>query len=106
MTVNYSDGREAKTFYRVIERFNNATLVELIPLTGRTHQIRVHLAYSGHPVLGDKTYGKSSPLISRQALHAVYLGFSHPADGKFIEFRSPLPEDIERLLNFLRNKGK
>jgi 23S rRNA pseudouridine1911/1915/1917 synthase len=75
------------------------TLLEVMPQTGRTHQIRVHLAAIGYPVVGDATYGVKSPVLSRQFLHAHKLGFQLPSTGKYVEFTSPLPEDLEKALN-------
>jgi 23S rRNA pseudouridine1911/1915/1917 synthase len=96
-------GRAAQTEYEVLGSFSpqNAgvlTLVRLRLLTGRTHQIRVHLAAIGHPVLGDTLYGAVSPLIARQALHAAEIAFAHPKDGRPLSFSAPLPEDMARLL--------
>jgi 23S rRNA pseudouridine1911/1915/1917 synthase len=90
-------GRSAETRYRIRERLSNShryTLLQVEPITGRTHQIRVHLAAIGHPVVGDAVYGKRSPLIARQALHAWRLAFSLPSDGRTVEFEAPLPRDI------------
>ena len=78
-------GREARTRYRVVEGFSGYTLLELYPETGRTHQIRVHLAYLGHPLLGDPAYGRPSPLLSRHFLHAFHLGFQHPTGGEPVD---------------------
>lgn len=99
-------GREAVTLFRVKERFLDASLIELFLKTGRTHQIRVHLAAMGHPVFGDKVYGKkkigqTDPVIKRQALHAAVLGFKHPVSGKHLEFNSPLPHDMQEALKKL-----
>ncbi len=91
--------RRAVTEYRVAERLGpDATLVEARPRTGRTHQIRVHLASIGHPVLGDASYGTApaDPALPRAMLHAAVLGFAHPASGEYVEFRAPLPADMER----------
>ncbi|MFI5325316.1 MAG: RluA family pseudouridine synthase [Candidatus Rokuibacteriota bacterium] len=90
--------RRAVTEYRVAERLGpDATLVEARPRTGRTHQIRVHLASIGHPVLGDASYGMApaDPALPRAMLHAAVLGFAHPASGEYVEFRAPLPADME-----------
>ena len=100
-------GRESRTNYRVIENLvlessTEYTLLQLYLESGRTHQIRVHLAYLGHPLLGDSLYGKASPVLSRQFLHANHLGFRHPASGQSVEFRSELPEDLENVLESLR----
>jgi 23S rRNA pseudouridine1911/1915/1917 synthase len=91
-------GREARTEYQVIKYIRDYTLVEVRPETGRTHQIRVHLGAIGFPVVGDKIYGVKSPLVPRQFLHASRLGFSLPATGKYVEFKSELPADLERAL--------
>lgn len=96
-------GKPAVTHFRVIERFDKYTLVECELETGRTHQIRVHMKYIGHPVAGDPKYGPKRTLpIDGQALHAGVLGFAHPRTGEFLTFEAPLPEDFERLLNGLR----
>jgi len=95
-------GKEAKTVYRVMERLPGAALVHLRLLTGRTHQIRVHLAHIGHPIFGDALYGGSMKRIGRQALHAAYLSFVHPATCKPMVFQSPLPADIGQLLQGLK----
>lgn len=102
--VRPSGGKEAVTFFRVLRRFANATLVEIRPKTGRTHQIRVHLAHKGHPVLGDLLYGVPFPPLKRQALHALTLGFEQPRTGKWIQLKSELPEDMQELLRFLESK--
>jgi len=91
-------GRRALTRYKVIRYLGSYTLLEVMPQTGRTHQIRVHLAAIGYPVVGDATYGVKSSLIHRQFLHAHKLGFTLPTTGKYIEFTSPLPEDLEKAL--------
>jgi 23S rRNA pseudouridine1911/1915/1917 synthase len=93
-----SKGREARTEYRVLKYLGDFTLLEIRPQTGRTHQIRVHLAAIGFPVLGDATYGVTSPRLSRQFLHASRLGFSLPSTGRYVEFTSPLPPDLEQAL--------
>ena len=98
-------GREARTRYRVAQRFDGYSLLEVYPETGRTHQIRVHLAYLGHPLLGDGVYGKRSPLLDRHFLHAHHLGFRHPTSGELIEFRSDLPDDLRRAVETLRSTG-
>lgn len=97
-------GDPAVTHYRTRESFAEATLAELSLETGRTHQIRVHMAYFGHPVVGDRMYGKRSPLIKRQALHAAALSFLHPVDGRRIEVVAPLPPDFEQLLQLWRKR--
>lgn len=95
MAVNLAKGKNAISKVRVLERFKNATLVEAEIKTGRTHQIRVHLSYLKHPVIGDVQYGKKSDVIGRQALHAAVLGFVHPVTNEYMEFSSPLPDDIK-----------
>lgn len=101
--VKPSGGKDAVTRFRVVKRFANATLLEIRPQTGRTHQIRVHLAHLGHPVLGDTFYGTMHPRIQRQALHASTLGFEHPRTKKSLSFTTELPEDIRGLLRFLES---
>ena len=103
-------GKRALTRYRVLERFADFTLVEASLETGRTHQLRVHLASLGHPVAGDAVYGgrRRAPLpvvCEGLALHAAALAFVHPASGTRMEFASPLPARMERLLSHLRNNG-
>jgi 23S rRNA pseudouridine1911/1915/1917 synthase len=101
MEVVQAGGRPAITHYKVMKRFKDFTLLEVIPKTGRTHQIRAHMTYLGHPVVGDSHYGRRSPLISRQAIHATSLGFYHPVTKKYLEFSSNLPEDMKKLLGFI-----
>ncbi len=101
MCVNFSSSRKAFTGYRVIERLRNATVLKILPKTGRTHQIRVHLSYIGHPILGDIRYGGSIAL-NRQALHAKTIGFEHPVSGKYMEFTSKIPEDMASFLKTLK----
>jgi 23S rRNA pseudouridine1911/1915/1917 synthase len=91
-------GREARTEYQVIKYIGDYTLVEVQLQTGRTHQIRVHLAAIGFPVVGDKVYGVKSPFLPRQFLHAHRLGFSLPSTGEHVEFKSELPADLEQAL--------
>lgn len=98
------EGYASITRYRVVQRFKKPyTLVELVLETGRTHQIRVHMAHMGHPVVGDSLYGKEggSP-IGRQALHAAQLDFDHPVTGARLSIRAPLPEDMAHLISQLR----
>ena len=89
------------TAYNVRKRYANHALVELHPLTGRTHQIRVHLAYLGCPIVGDDLYGRESELISRHALHATRVELNHPSTGEAMVFESPMPEDLQRLCDLL-----
>lgn len=96
-----SRGRQARTNYRVLRYIGKNSLLEITPETGRTHQIRVHLAAIGNPVIGDATYGKKSAFLNRQFLHAHRLGFYLPSSGKFVEFESPLPEDLQKALKEL-----
>ncbi len=102
-------GRESRTNYRVMERIYGTSLghslLELYLETGRTHQIRVHLAYLGYPLLGDAVYGKPSSTLARHFLHAHHLGFRHPASGQPVEFRSQLPEDLAAALEALRGRA-
>jgi len=92
------EGRPARTQYQVVKYINEYTLLEILPETGRTHQIRVHLAAIGYPVVGDPVYGVKSPYLSRQFLHACRLGFKLPSSGEYVEFKSDLPEDLEQAL--------
>jgi 23S rRNA pseudouridine1911/1915/1917 synthase len=91
-------GRPAATAYRTLERLRGATLLECRIATGRTHQIRVHLASIGHPVVGDRLYGSAEPELGRQFLHAARLGFRHPRTGEPLVFESPLPPDLSAYL--------
>lgn len=106
MAVVTKNGRRAITHYRVLERYRENTLIEARLETGRTHQIRVHMAYIGHPLVGDPVYGykKQKYKLAGQALHAKTLGFIHPTTGEYMEFTAPLPEYFENLLNKLRSK--
>ena len=103
MAVNYENGKDAITHYRVLKRFKNYTYIECQLETGRTHQIRVHMTSIGHPLLGDDVYGpKSCPYrLTGQTLHAKVLGFVHPRSRKYLEFDSELPEYFQKLLNIL-----
>lgn len=89
-----ANGREAVTDFRRLGLCQGHTLLDLTLLTGRTHQVRVHLAYIHHPVLGDPVYGRPSPLIARPALHAAEIAFRHPRTGQVIRLESPLPPDF------------
>ena len=115
------EGRTAQTFYRVAERFRGFAAVQAMPKTGRTHQIRVHLAHIGLPVLCDRAYGHraelsrgelsgdasdASVLLNRQALHARRLRFTHPRSGQVLEIEAPLPPDMQAVLEELRKYRK
>ena len=106
MSTKCKNGRNAITHYKVLKRFGNFTYVECQLETGRTHQIRVHMASIGHPVLGDDVYGPSKcPFkLEGQTLHAKILGIEHPITGEYMEFDAPLPEYFENLLRKLENK--
>ncbi|QXK91855.1 RluA family pseudouridine synthase [Neoehrlichia mikurensis] len=117
MTVTHSKGKLAITEYQVKERFHNiASLVKCKLHTGRTHQIRVHMSYIGNSIVGDQKYGKNSSKsiryapynnfirqFPRQALHACYMGFTHPSTNQYVEFRLKLSHDIQELISALRN---
>ncbi len=92
-------GKLARTQYQVVKYIDNYTLLEVMPETGRTHQIRVHLSAIGYPVVGDTTYGVKSAYLSRQFIHASRLGFHLPSSGEYVEFESELPEDLEQALS-------
>lgn len=110
MSVRSRRGRAAVTRWAVVERLAGATVVRLAPETGRTHQLRVHLAAAGHPIVGDKVYGSRragrlpgpAGEFPRQALHAEEIAFAHPTDGRLLRVRAPLPADMEQLLARLR----
>ena len=119
MAVTKVKSREAWTEFKVLKSFGLGDLLQLKLKTGRTHQIRVHLAYLGHPVLGDPEYGGRAKwlsslsvnkrkvaleifnLIDRQALHAFKIGFIHPQRNQYLEFESPIPVDISKVITFL-----
>jgi len=120
MAVTPFAARSAVTSYKVLERFGIATYLNLKLFTGRTHQIRVHMLHYGHPIVGDPDYGGRSrivvnskeqekqykkilSLLPRQALHATKLGFIHPKTKKYLEFNSPLPDDIKSVLEYLKS---
>lgn len=106
--VVYSNSKRAVTHYKVLERLGKFTLIEASLETGRTHQIRVHMSYIKHPLLGDVLYGpaKNKEGASRQMLHAKTLGFLHPSTGKYMEFSSPLPADFTKIMENLRRNSK
>ena len=99
--VDTVEGRAACTHYSVIRHMKEYTLLEVRPETGRTHQIRVHLSAIGYPVLGDRVYGSKSELLPRLFLHAFCLGFTLPDTGKYVEFTSGLPSELEEALESL-----
>ena len=113
-SVNGENPKRAVTHFHVLERFGFCTLIACQLETGRTHQIRVHMASIKHPLVGDPMYGsrktwkgQMAQLLSRmqgQLLHAQILGFNHPRTGKYMEFRAPLPEEFEKVLAYLREK--
>ena len=107
MAIVRQGGRRAVTHYRVLERFGSYTYIECRLETGRTHQIRVHMASLGHPLLGDEVYGRTkSPFhLEGQTLHAMVLGFQHPTTGEYMEFEAPLPAYFEELLQKLRKQS-
>lgn len=113
MSSKSKTGRASLTNWNVLNRFESACLVEAEPKTGRTHQIRVHLSENGYPILADKVYGHkrqknlilstAEKMIGRHALHASKIGFTHPADGKWVEFTAPIPEDMKQALDYFEN---
>ncbi len=120
MSTRTKKGRPAITRWRKVEEFESATLLDIFPQTGRTHQIRVHLSSIGHPILGDPLYGRKGrpgaihdPVLrdcvkrlNRQALHAERLKFTHPRTGERVQFVSPMPRDMEEVLEWLRSKSE
>ena len=108
MTVIDLNGKNAKTYYRVLERFNDYTLIEAQLETGRTHQIRVHMEYINHPIVGDSVYSrrKNEFGLHKQMLHSTKIGFLHPGTEKCVEFKIDLPEYFKKILKTLENKRK
>jgi 23S rRNA pseudouridine1911/1915/1917 synthase len=106
MAVRYDVGRASQTYYEVIERFAAHSYVRCMPKTGRTHQIRVHMAFTGYPLVSDKLYGGVEPALydicPRQALHARSITFRHPQTGESMTFEAPVPPDMTALLAHLR----
>lgn len=104
MAINEKNGKDAITHYKVLERFDRYTYMEFKLETGRTHQIRVHMASIGHPLLGDTLYsnGKSPYKLQGQTLHAMVIGFVHPKTNEYIEISAPLPEYFEKILKDVR----
>ena len=103
MCINYDNGRDAVTHYKVLKEFEKYTLLELRLETGRTHQIRVHMSSLGHPVACDPVYGVKKERLSAngQLLHAKTVGFVHPESGEYMEFSAPLPDYFEKIINKL-----
>ncbi|WP_206459000.1 RluA family pseudouridine synthase [Anaerovorax sp. IOR16] len=108
MAVTTQNSKRAVTHYKVLERFGDFTYIEARLETGRTHQIRVHMAYKKHPLLGDEVYGPKKKIfgITSQMLHAKVLGFVHPTTGKYMEFESELPEEFKNILEKLRKRNR
>lgn len=104
MAINRTNGKQAVTHYKVLERLNGFTFIECALETGRTHQIRVHMSSLGHPLLGDEVYGGIRPNIKTQGqcLHAGILGLIHPTTGQYMEWEAPLPDYFVRLLSVLK----
>ena len=105
-----AEGKPSVTHYDLIEAFRAASLLDIKLETGRTHQIRVHMAAHRHPCVGDLTYGADPTLakrlgLTRQWLHAVRLGFEHPGDGQWVEFESGYPEDLQQALDKVREES-
>ena len=108
MAINEKNGKPAITHYKVLERFGNYTYMQFRLETGRTHQIRVHMASIGHPLLGDTLYSSGrSPFkhLQGQTLHAKTIGFVHPKSGEYMEFSAPLPEYFDNLLKLLKSRS-
>jgi len=113
MSIRTKKGKEAITYFEVVKRFKSATLAKIRIITGRTHQIRVHFASLGNPVLGDKIYGKKTSIkfaqktitFNRQMLHAHSLRFKHPVSKQFMEFTAPLPDDMQKAIKELSEIG-
>lgn len=102
MAVTETNSKNAVTHYKVLEVFDKYSLLKFVLETGRTHQIRVHMSYIGHPILGDDVYGKAFKGIDGQCLHAKKIGFVHPSTGEYMEFDSELPEYFEKILKKVR----
>jgi 23S rRNA pseudouridine1911/1915/1917 synthase len=105
MSINHQNGKEAITHFKVLQRFSQFTYIECQLETGRTHQIRVHMASLQHPLLGDDVYGpaKSPMKLQGQTLHAKTIGITHPRTGEYLEIEAPLPEYFSNLLKKLEN---
>ena len=110
---NSDSAREAVTHYEVLARYGNISYLKLLLETGRTHQIRVHMSYTGHPLLGDEVYGQSktpfekrhAPLLNGQALHAKRLSLTHPTTHERMSFECPLPDEFQKLIDILENEN-
>ena len=98
------DGKEAITKYKVIERYTDASLLDVQIFTGKTHQIRVHLNHIGHPIIGDTLYHEANKYINRQALHSYYLEIRLPREEEKRVFTAEMPEDMKKLIEHLKNK--
>ena len=105
IAVKFDSTKYAITRYNVIKRFGDFTFLELVLGTGRTHQIRVHLSYIGHPILGDTTYG-AKKIFPRTALHAKTIGFIHPVKKEYMEFVSKIPRDMANFMKVHGNENK
>ena len=104
MCSSCEDSKVAITHYKVIAKSNGFSLVKATPVTGRTHQLRVHFSYLGAPILGDDLYGNSSPMIERHALHAHELYFLHPETQKEMELHAPIPFDMQSIIKKIFGK--
>ena len=93
------EGRASRTNYKVIERLSSYDILQVYLDSGRTHQIRVHMAYLGHPLVGDRLYGKDNSVLNRQFLHANHLGFTHPLTSERMDFRSNLPDELQTVVD-------
>jgi 23S rRNA pseudouridine1911/1915/1917 synthase len=106
MAIRHDIGKASESFYETMERFEKHSYVRVFPKSGRTHQIRVHMASLGHPIVADALYGgkisEFRDLVDRQMLHAHRLTFCHPVSGEEVTFEAPIPEDMNRLLAHLR----
>jgi 23S rRNA-/tRNA-specific pseudouridylate synthase len=104
--VDHSHGKPSVTHFKVLKRYDIAALLEAVPASGRTHQVRVHAYALGHPLLGDSLYSApASDLINRPALHALSLTFTHPDSGQSMTFEAPYPEDFSRAIQKLQGRS-
>ncbi len=104
MRVVRSDGKASQSIIDVADRFKDYTLIKIQLLTGRTHQIRVHMKYIGHPIVGDELYNQTSSLIGRQFLHCQMMRFTHPMTGETIHIEAPIKEDMQKALETIRSR--